>query len=64
MTRSEARLLQTVHTALGIADDAYYLYNDNGLVKQMQMGSGNTSYPSGMVTVIVRPVATVSITKD
>ena len=64
MTRSEARLLQAVHTALGIADDAYYLYNDNGTVKQMQMGSGSTSYPSGLVTAIIRPVVTVTISNE
>ena len=64
MTRSEARLLQAVHTALAIADDAYYLYNDNGTVKQMQMGSGSTSYPSGLVTAIIRPVVTVTISNE
>lgn len=64
MTRSEARQLQAVHTALGIADNAYYLFADGGTVKQMQMGTGNFNYPSGQTTAIVRPVATVSITKD
>ena len=64
MTRSEARLLQAAHTALGIADDACYLYNDNGTVKQMQMGSGSTSYPSGLVTAIIRPVVTVTISNE
>lgn len=64
MTRSEAKLLQAVHTALGIADNAYYLFADGETVKQMQMGTGKFNYPSGQTTAIVRPVATVSITKD
>ena len=64
MTRGEARLLQAAHTALGIADDAYYLYNDNGTVMWMQMGSGITSYPSGLVTAIIRPVVTVTINNE
>lgn len=64
MTRSEARLLQAVHAAFGIADNAYYLFADGETVKQMQMGTGNFNYPSGQTTAIVRPVATVSITKD
>lgn len=63
MTRNEGRLLQAVHAELGIADDALYFITDNDLVKQMKMGTGTVNYPSG-ATAIVRPVATVSITKD
>lgn len=63
MTRSEARLLQIVHSVLGISNEDYYLINDNGVVKQMDMANGNVSYPT-VSEAVIRPVAIVSISKD
>ena len=63
MTRSEALLLQTAHTALGIADASYYLFDDDGSVMQMRMSNGTVSNPSTN-TAYVRPVATVTISNE
>ena len=62
MTRSEAQLLQVAHTALGIADDRYYLFDDSGTVKQMRMENGTVSSPTASAAY-VRPVATVTVSK-
>ena len=63
MTRSEAELLQAAHTALGIADDRYYLFDDDGTVKQMRMSNGTVSTPSSSAAYI-RPVANVTINNE
>ena len=63
MTRSEAQLLQAAHTALGIADDRYYLFDDDGTVKQMRMSNGTVSTPTASAAYI-RPVATVTVTNN
>ena len=63
MTRSEAQLLQAAHTALGIADDRYYLFDDDGTVKQMRMSNGTVSTPTSSAAYI-RPVATVTVTNN
>lgn len=63
MTGSEAELLQAAHTALNIADDRYYLFDDNGAVKQMRMSNGTVSDPAAS-TAYIRPVATVTINNE
>ena len=63
MTRSEALLLLAAHTALGIADDHYYLFDDDGTVKQMRMSNGTVSTPSSSAAYI-RPVANVTINNE
>ena len=62
MTFAEAQLLQSAHTDLGIADDRYYLFNNDGTVKQMRMSNGTVSALSSS-TVYIRPVATITISK-
>jgi hypothetical protein len=63
MTHSEALLLQAAHTSLGIAGSCYYLFDDNGTVKQMQMSSATVTNPSTNAAYI-RPVATITISKE
>ena len=63
MSRSEISLLQAVHADLGIGGDAYYLFDDGGTVKQMHMQDGYVSTPTS-VAAYVRPVATVSFTRE
>ena len=63
MTLAEAQLMQAAHTALGIDDNSYYLFDDNGTVKQMLMKNGAPSNPSTNAAYI-RPVAVVTVNKD
>lgn len=63
MTRSEAGLLQAAHTALGIDDARYYLFDDSGTAKQMRMSDGTVSTLSTSA-VYLRPVATVTVSKE
>ena len=63
MTRSETELLQAAHTALGIADDRYYLFDDDGTVKQMRMSNSTVSPPTAS-TAYIRPVATITINNE
>ena len=63
MTRSEAGLLQAAHTALGIDGTCEYLFDDSGTAKQMLMSNGTVSALSNGA-VYVRPVATVTVSKE
>ena len=63
MTRSEAQLLQAAHIDLGIADDRYYLFDDDGTVKQMRMSNATVNTPAANAAYI-RPVATVTINNE
>lgn len=62
MTRSEALLLQAAHIDLGIDGNRYYLFDDNGTVRQMLMDNGSVSSPSPS-TAYIRPVAIVNVPK-
>jgi hypothetical protein len=62
MTHSEALLLQSAHTALGIDGARNYLFDDSGTVKQMRMSNGKVSDPTASAAY-VRPVATVTVSK-
>ena len=63
MTLAEAQLMQAAHTALGIDDNSYYLFDDNGIVKQMLMKNGAPSNPSNSAAYI-RPVAVVTVNNE
>lgn len=63
ITLAEAQLLQAVHTALGIADNRYYLIEDEGTVKQILMSNGTVEPPSAAVAYL-RPVVTVTVNNE
>ncbi len=63
MTRGEVSLLQAAHADLGIEDNACYLFDDSGTVKQMRMLNANVSNPNNNAAYI-RPVVTISISKE
>ena len=63
MTHSEALLLQAAHTALGIANNRYYLFDDSGTIKQMNMENGKSSAPT-VSTAYIRLVAVVTVNNE
>ena len=63
MTLAEAQLLQAAHSDLGIEDSRNYLFDDNGIVKQILMSNGNVGTPSSSAAYI-RPVVTVTINNE
>ena len=63
MTLAEAQLMQAAHTALGIDDNRYYLFDDDGTPKRIRMSNGIVSDLSNDY-VYIRPVAVVTVNKD
>ena len=63
MTLAEAQLMQAAHTALGIDDNRYYLFDDDGTPKRIRMSNGIVSDLSNDY-VYIRPVAVVTVNNE
>lgn len=63
MTHDEALLLQAAHSALSIPNARYYLFDDNGTVKQMRMDNAAVSNAT-TAEAYIRPVAVVTVSGE